>query len=195
MRRLSFFAGLTIGIAFFTSAPAQAADFGQNSQYWTGWYAGVRLGINHNAYDGFGSRNAFAIGFTVGYNYQLNSDLVIGGDLYSIWNSDTGHKVNSLPGVNANFGSRTLGADFIAGFPVGDFLPYLKLGYGRVQISGDLNGSANGTRYSAGIMWHVNPYSALTLQYTYQKVTIGNIQGNGDFRNSDIAIGYNWFFD
>lgn len=195
MRRLTVIAGFAIWTMVFTSVSAQAADFGQGSSNWAGWYAGVRLGINHNSYDGFGSRNAFAIGFAAGYNYQLNPNLVIGGDLYSVWNSDISHTVNSLPGVNANFGSRTLGADFMAGFPAGDFLPYLKLGYGHVQISGDLNGSANGARYSAGIMWRITPYSALALQYTYQKVNIGNIQGNGDFRNSDIAVGYNWFFD
>ncbi len=195
MRRFSFLLGTLALTLILSPAMAKAAGFEPGVGSWTGWYVGFHIGTNRNAYDGFGSANTLTQELTGGYNFQLNPKLVLGADLYSDWNTDTNHSVNALPGVSANYGSRGLGMEFMAGFPVGNFLPYVKAGYGQLSISGNLSGTANGARYGAGLIWRINTYSGLVLQYTYQKVNISNSLGNGDYSNSDITVGYNWFFD
>lgn len=180
---------------FLFAGAAQAAGFEHDIYGWTGWYVGAQLGVNSNSYDGFGSSSALAQELTGGYNYRLNSNLVIGGSLYATWNTDTDHSVNSMPGYSANYGSRGFGAEFMAGFAVGSFLPYLKVGYGHLSISGNLSGSASSARYGAGVMWRVTGNSGVLLQYMYQKVNIPNSLGNGDFKNGNLTLGYNWFFN
>lgn len=193
-RLLLSLGGFALAMAL-VPATAQAGGFEHSVNGWTGWYAGVQLGVNSNSYNGFGSSSAFAQELTGGYNYQVNSNLVLGGDLYTVWNTDTGHSVDSVPGYSANYGSRGVGAEFLAGFAVDNFLPYLKVGYGHLNISGNLSGSASSARYGAGVMWRISANSGLLLQYTYQKANIPNTLGNGDFKNSNITLGYNWFFD
>jgi hypothetical protein len=50
---------------------------------WTGWRAGIELGVNRNSYDGYGSSSTLTTGLEAGYNYRVNWHLVVGGDLYS----------------------------------------------------------------------------------------------------------------
>lgn len=194
MRRLVLLPGVLALALTLTPGAARAADYGNSVEGWTGWYIGLQLGTNRNSYDGFGTDNAFSQELTGGYNYQINSYFVVGADLYTDWNSDTSHSVNSSPGVSADFGSRGFGAEAMAGFVVRNFLPYVKVGYGRLSLSGDLSGQDNSARFGAGFLWRINSNSGLLLQYTYQKVNIPNIQGNGDFKNSNIMVGYNWYF-
>ncbi|MGA7966619.1 MAG: porin family protein [Gammaproteobacteria bacterium] len=194
MQRLPLALGSFALAMVLVPATAHAGGFEHSVNGWTGWYAGVQLGVNSNSYNGFGSSSAFAQELTGGYTYQVNSNLVLGGDLYTVWNTDTDHSVDSMPGYNANYGSRGLGAEFLAGFAVDNFLPYFKVGYGHLNISGNLSGSANGARYGAGVMWRITANSGVLLQYTYQKVSIPNNLSNGDFKNSNIMLGYNWYF-
>ena len=161
---------------------------------WTGWHAGIQLGVNHNSYDGFGSSNAMTTTLEGGYEYRAGLHLVLGGSLFSDWNSDTSHDVRGFPGVSANFGSHVYGVDFMAGFPVNNFLPFVKLGYGHVSLSGDLSGSDNSARYGAGVIWRLDPNSGVVFQYMYQKATIPNAASNGDFKNGNLTVGYDWFF-
>lgn len=174
-------------------ASAQGSDGSIDN--WTGWRAGVELGMNHNAYNGFDSSSAFMQTLELGYDYQLNDNVVVGGDVYGDWTSNTSHAVHSFPGSNADFGYRGYGVDGLVGFAANNFLPYLKLGYGRVNLSGDLSGGDNGLRYGAGLMWRLDTNSVLLVQLTYQKVNIPGNTGNGDFKNTNLTIGYNWFFN
>jgi outer membrane autotransporter protein len=71
----------------------------------------------------------------------------------------------------------------------------VKLGYGHVSVTGDLYGSDNSVRYGLGVIWRIDPHSGLILQYMYQKASIPNVLGNGDFKNNNLTVGYNWFFN
>lgn len=193
MKRLLLLSSAIVLMATPYLARAQGAD--PSSDAWTGWRAGIQLGVNRNSYDGFGSSNSLTTTLEGGYDYRVNWHLVIGGSLYSDWNSDTSHTVNAFPGSNANFGSRSYGVDFLAGFPVNNFLPFVKVGYGHVSITGDLSGSTDSARYGAGVMWRFNPSSALVFQYTYQKASIPGPFGNADLKNVNLTVGYNWFFN
>lgn len=194
MRRLSLALGALVLAVALVPGAARAQGFINSEEGWTGWYIGLQLGVNRNSYDGFGSDSAFAQELVGGYNFQPNSYFVVGGDLYADWNSDTNHTVDSMPGVSADFGSRGYGADIMAGFPISNFLPYLKVGYGRVTLNGNLSGNDNAARYGLGIKWRINSNSGLVLQYMYQKASIPASAGNGDFKNANIMVGYNWYF-
>lgn len=194
MRRFALLPGILVLALILAPAAAQAAGFENSMEGWTGWYIGFQLGTNRNSYDGFGTDNALAEELTGGYNYQINSNFVVGADLYTDWNSETNHSVNSSPGVSADFGSRGYGAEGMVGLAVSNFLPYVKVGYGRVSLSGNLSGNDNAARYGVGVLWRINSNSGLVLQYIYQKASISNNQGNGDLKNSNIMVGYNWYF-
>jgi len=183
--------------AALAMTPLVAHAQGSNGSFdsWTGLRAGVELGMNHNTYNGFDSSNAFMQTLELGYDYQLNDHVVVGGDVYGDWTSNTSHAVHSFPGANADFGYKGYGVDGLLGSPVGNFLPYVKLGYGRIDLSGDLSGSDNGLRYGAGLMWRLDTNSVLLFQLTYQKVSISGNPGNGDFKNTNLTVGYNWFFN
>ena len=193
MKRLLLISGAIVLMTTPYLARAQGSD--PSFDAWTGWRAGIQLGVNRNSYDGFSSSNTLTTSLEGGYDYRVNWNLVIGGDLYREWNSDSGHTVNAFPGTNANFGSRSYGVDFLAGFPVNNFLPYVKVGYGHVSLSGDLSGSTSSARYGIGMMWRINPQSALVFQYMYQKVSIPSPFGNADLKNVNLTVGYNWFFN
>ena len=193
MKRLLLVTSAIVLMAVPYVARAQGMDGPYDS--WTGWYAGLELGLNHNSYDGYGASNSMTTTLEGGYDYRANMHLVVGGDLYSEWNSDTNHNLDAFPNLNVNYGSRSYGADFLFGFPVNNFLPYIKLGYGHVSISGDLNGSNNSMRYGLGAIWRINPSSGVLLQYMYQKASIPNTLGNGDFKNGNLTVGYNWYFN
>ncbi len=173
---------------------ARAQDSGSFNR-WTGWRAGLQLGMNSNSYDGYESSSTFTTGMEIGYDFRLNRHLVLGGNLYSEWNNDTNHKLSSFPVLNVNYGSRAYGVDGLIGFPVNNFLPYVKLGYGHVSITGDLYGSDNSMRYGVGLFMRLDSHSALAVQYMYQKASIPNVMGNGDFKNGNLTVGYNWFFN
>lgn len=191
--RRSLFAAMLVA---FTAMPvlAIAQQPPDSASPWTGWRAGLQLGINHNVYDGFGSSNTLLETLEVGYDYQVNSSLVLGGDFYSDWNNDNSHSVNSMPGVSADFGSHAYGIEGLVGVPVQNLLPYVKVGYGNIGMSGNFTGSDNSPRYGLGVMWLLNSDSAVLVQYMYQKGNIPNSQGNGDIRNRNLTIGYDWFF-
>lgn len=193
MKRLLLLSSAIVLMATPFLARAQGGD--PPFDAWTGWRAGFELGVNRNSYDGYGSSNTLTTGLEAGYDYRVNWHLVVGGDLYSDWNSDTNHSIDAFPGLNINYGSRGYGADFLAGFPLYNFLPYVKLGYGHVSVTGDLYGSDNSTRYGLGVIWRIDPHSGLILQYMYQKANIPNALGNGDFKNGNLTVGYNWFFN
>ncbi len=193
MKRLLLLSSALVFMATPFLARAQGAD--PPFDAWTGWRAGIQLGVNRNSYDGFGSSNSMTTTLEGGYDYRVDWHLVVGGELYSEWNSDTSHSVNAFPGSNANFGSRAYGVDFLAGFPVSNFLPYIKLGYGHVSITGDLSGSTNSMRYGIGAMWRIAPNSGVVFQYMYQKASIPSPFGNADLKNGNFTIGYNWFFN
>ena len=193
MRRLLLAASAIVLVATPYMARAQGSD--PSVDAWTGWRAGIQLGVNHNSYDGFGSSSSLATILEGGYDYRVNWHLVVGGDFYSDWNSNTSHSVDAYPGASANFGSQSYGVDFLAGFPVYNFLPYVKVGYGHVSITGDLSGSTSNARYGAGVMWRINPHSALVFQYMYQNASIPSPFSNANFKNVNLTVGYDWFFN
>ena len=159
---------------------------------WTGAYVGGQVGWTKTNVDLFSSENALNIGVFGGYNYQVSAHFVVGGDLFYEWNQKKKHSFGGGIGTS-DFGSEVYGVDGLVGFPVGEqgnFMPYLKVGYGHLKATGDASGSENDMRYGAGLQWRLsNPFS-LSVQYMYQK--LGSSSGN--WKNETFAVGATYHF-
>lgn len=180
--RLMSFAGLVLAPALAFAAPP--AD-------WTGAQVGAQVGWTQTNVDGFSSENALSLGVQGGYNFQFNRHIVVGGDVFYNWNQKKDHSFAG--GGSANFGSNVYGVDGLVGFPVGEggrFMPYLKVGYGHLEGSGDASGSDNAWRYGAGLQWRMDTPVSFYVQYMHQK--FGSSSGN--WKNDTFALGASYHF-
>jgi len=159
---------------------------------WTGAYVGGQMGWTQTKVDAFSSENALNLGVLGGYNFQLTEHVVVGGDLFYTWNQKKDHTFSGGP-AKANFGSDVYGVDGMVGFPVGEqghFMPYLKVGYGHLEGTGDASGSDDAMRYGAGLQWRLNNPISFSFQYMYQK--FGSSSGN--WKNETFAFGATYHF-
>ena len=159
---------------------------------WTGPYAGGQIGWTQTRVDGFSSENALHLGALGGYNFQVSEHFVVGGDIFYEWNEEKRHKFGGGP-ASSKFGSDVYGVDGLLGFPVGEqgrIMPYLKIGYGHLEGTGDASGSDNHIRYGAGLQWRMNSPVSVYLQYMYQKFG----SSSGDWKNETFAVGAAYHF-
>lgn len=164
---------------------------------WTGPYVGVQAGWNKSSLNDFSSESAFTSGLRAGYNVQLSDHFVVGGDVFYEWNQDKDHQTcfPGLPCASVNLGSNVYGVEGLVGFPIGltgNFMPYVKIGYGHLDVTGDNNvsGSDSDWRYGAGLEWILTDSLGLTFQYTYAKYG----DDVGDWKNSNFTLGVNFHF-
>lgn len=181
-----------IGAILFAPAAAFAVVPGQ----WTGPYVGIQAGLNRTDLDNFSSENAFTAGIRTGYDVQLSDHFLAGGDVFYEWNQDKDHQtcIAGAGCAGVNLGSNVYGVEGKIGFPLGlsgNFLPYVKLGYAHLDITGDnASGSDNGWRYGAGIAWSLTDSTSLTFQYIHAKY--GSDVGN--WKNDNFTVGLNFHF-
>ncbi|MGH8160949.1 MAG: outer membrane beta-barrel protein [Gammaproteobacteria bacterium] len=173
------------------------AAFAASPGSWTGPHIGVLLGGNSSSSNKTDNDLAFTASFLAGYDFQLTQHFVLGVGGFYEWNNQKTHSYNSCPGggCSVRYGSRIYGLDGRVGFPVGNFnqfMPYVKVGYGRSNLSGDLSGSDSSPRYGVGFEWmSATGTASLLIQFMHQKV-------NGDhgvsITNNNFTIGANFFF-
>lgn len=172
-----------------------AAAFAAYPGQWTGPYFGAQVGLNHSSIDNFSSENAFTVGIVGGYDFQLSrGGIVLGGDIFYDWNQDTGHELCTPAGCgNINFGSKVYGLEGRIGFPLGmqnNFMPYVKVGYAHLDISGDASGDDNGWRLGGGLEWRLNRNVSVIFQYTHGKYG----SDVNDWKNDNFTAGVNFRF-
>ena len=170
--------------------PAMA--FAASPSEWTGPYAGGQIGWTQTKVDGFSSENALNLAVFGGYNYQITEHFVVGGDIFYGWNAQKRHTFGGGP-HSSKFGSTVYGVDGLLGFPVGEqgrFMPYVKIGYGHLEGTGDASGGDDDVRYGAGLQWRLNRPISLSIQYMYQK--FGSSSGN--WKNETFAFGAIYHF-
>ena len=187
MNRFTGFAAAT------ALAMVPALGFAEGS--WSGPYIGAQAGVNStSASHGISSESALNLGLLGGYNYQLTNGVVLGGNLFYEWNEKKSH---AFPGpMSAKVGTDVYGLDLMAGLPVGQggaWLPYVKLGYGWADFTGDGgNGisTQNRSRMGLGVAWRVQPMMDVNVQYMYQK-----FGGDAaDWKNQNYTVGVTWYF-
>lgn len=160
---------------------------------WTGAYVGFQAGINRNRTDHYGAENAFTLGINGGYDYQVSRHFVAGGDLFFDDNAKRTHSFDICPPCGTrDYGSRVYGIDGMLGFPVGvtgRFMPYLKVGYGHMEGTGDASGSDSAWRAGAGLQWRATLPVSVSIQYMHAKY------GDSDnWKNDNFTLGVTYHF-
>lgn len=176
-----------------TALLAIAPVFALAATDWSGAYAGAQAGINHTtAGNSISNENALDAGVLAGYNFRLAPMFVLGGNAFFEWNQSKGHNVSGA-GPTFDVGTNVYGVDVLAGIPIaeGVWLPYIKVGYGWADFTGDANvGTQDAVRYGLGVEWRVAERIGVAFQYMYQK--FGSEVSN--WKNENFTAGVNFHF-
>lgn len=182
---------ITLMMALLGMGAAQAGQFG-------GPYFGAKLGANNSsATDATGvaiAPSERTIAYIIqggylqgGYNLDLNA-IVIGVGAYGDWNAYEKH-----PGGLA-YGTRSYGFDAKLGVPLGNWLPYAKLGRGHNYATDDLSSvSQSGRNTAYGFEYKLAPnWSAIAEYKTYK---FSSRDGLTTIKNNTVTLGLNYYFE
>lgn len=153
-----------------------------------GTYAGGQIGINDSSAPGLNSADAFTGGVRLGYNFaepvgNQRTPFVLGGDLFEKFNTQGSHQ------HHIDYGSNVFGGDFLAGYPIGathDLMPFVKVGVGHLNATGDLDGSGTGVRAGLGAELRLHNALGLTAQWMHQDTH--------HITNNNFTVGVNYHF-
>lgn len=175
MKKITF----VLAVSLFGVAAAQASEF-------DGVWLGAKLGYNQSDVTGLDKKSATAFGLEGGYNWNMDSFL-LGVNGYA----DLNGKATHTPGA-VNYGSRAFGLDGKFGLPMGSWLPYAKLGYGRTAGNGGASGtSGSGAHMGLGVEYKFMPNLSVTGEYSNASAKSGVAKLN----NNNLTVGINYYFD
>lgn len=130
--------------------PTLASDF-------EGAYVGAGLGIGRDKASGSVStpnKSAVAGGLEGGYNWDINNGLLLGLD--GFYDQTKSKKRIDSTGSPLDFGDKMYGVDGKIGYAIDKWLPYFKLGYGRIKGTKDASDySKNGPHIGLGAEYKV----------------------------------------
>lgn len=166
------------------------------SEFW-GKYFGAKFGINNSSVNGtievpgastlaYGAQGGYLQG---GYNWELYAIIAGLGVYYDVNNF-------AIHSNDVGYSSRSYGLDFKLGLPVDDWLPYVKLGYGRgmATSNSDLNSvSQYGRNIAVGVEYNVAPRWSLIAELKASKFS--NHDDTITVHNKLFAFGFNYYLD
>lgn len=158
---------------------AQAGEF-------NGAWIGAKLGYNQSVMSGLDKQSASDFGLAGGYNWEAESFL-LGVEGFAEQNGKATHN----PGL-VSYGSRTLGLDGKFGVPMGDWLPYGKIGYARTSGNGGASGvSGSDVHLGAGAEYKLTPSLSVSGEYSVASAKTGARK----LSNDNFSIGVKYYFD
>lgn len=167
-----------LAVALLLVNTAQASEF-------DGAWLGAKLGYNQSDQSGLDTKSATAFGLEGGYNWNVDAFL-LGVDGYADLNGKATHN----PGL-VNYGSRAYGLDGKFGLPLGDWLPYAKLGYAHTAGNGAASAlSGSGAHLGLGVEYKFNPSLSVAGEYT----STGIKSGASKLNNNNFTLGVNYYF-
>jgi len=169
----------------------------QASQF-SGAFAGAKLGINSSKVTDQNGATIISSKRTVAYAMQggylqggYNLDLkavIVGVGAYYDWNAYAKH----YQGIG--YGSRSYGLDAKFAVPLGGWMPYAKIGYGKNKGTYELSAVSHRSRNSAlGIEYKFADHWSTVGEYKLNKFTIAD--GSMTIRNKTVTLGLNYYFD
>lgn len=177
---------IAIAAALLSMTAAQASEFG-------GGYVGGKIGANRTDMTAVDRQTPLATGVEGGYNWDMNS-VLLGVDGFMDFNGKKTH-TGVLPApATVNYGSHVYGLDFKLGLPNGNWLPYAKLGYARVNGRGDAYASAvggSGAHLGLGVEYKFAPNWSLAGEWTNSTGKSGATK----LKNNNLTLGLNYYFD
>jgi len=126
---------------------------------WTGFYVGLQYSLGE-VDDGFNDFDVDAFGIHGGYHHDLGS-YVIGGE----FSFDTGDIEDA--GAFGDLESETTRLKAIAGYDLGEFLPYVIVGVGDLDIEGF--GSETGLIYGVGGSYKASETFRISAEYLIEE--------------------------
>lgn len=168
----------------------------QHSEFW-GKYFGVKFGIvNSSASGAIDAPSASTLAYGVqggylqaGYNWDLYAIVVGLGAYYDVNNY-------SIHSNNVGYSSRAYGLDTKLGLPVDDWLPYIKLGYGRSMGTSNSNlGSVSqyGRNAAVGVEYNVAPRWSVIAEL--KRDSFSNRDKSITINNRLFTFGFNYYID
>ncbi|OIO78789.1 MAG: hypothetical protein AUJ88_05180 [Gallionellaceae bacterium CG1_02_56_997] len=174
---------IALAAALLSMSAAQASEF-------AGGFLGLKAGQNRSDKTFVAAKNATTYGFEGGYNWDVNSFL-LGVDGFADFNQKATH-ATAIPGTFANYGTDAYGLDAKLGLPLGNWLPYAKLGYGSMRGTGvSLQGSANGAHVGLGVEYKFASHWSVAGEYTNMSSSSNGIRVNND----NFTVGLNFYFN
>jgi hypothetical protein len=166
------------------------------SEFW-GKYFGAKFGINNSSVSGTinaPSASTFSYGvqggyLQGGYNWELRA-IILGVGTYFEWNNYAVHS------NDVGYSSRAYGLDTKLGWAANDWLPYIKLGYGRSTATS--NSSLNSVaqyRSNVAVGVEYNIASRWSLIAEYKRANFSNRDESIIIHNKIFAFGFNYYFD
>ena len=198
--------GQTVGDSFIvtssdgTTTTVKITIHGTEPSEFRGKYFGGRMGLNRTSSTGttdvtnvprattlaYGLQGGYLQG---GYNWDLKF-VVAGIGAYLDWNNYAVHS-NEI-----GFATRSVGLDAKLGLPVGDFLPYVKGGYGYNMVPQDkVFPSVTQKRPSGAIGIEYNFASRWSAIVEYKVNNFSNRDGSIKIYTKIFSFGLNYYFD
>jgi OmpA-OmpF porin, OOP family len=189
MNLLRVFIVLLVGL--LNICEVQASGF-------SGAYLGVKLGVNNSsATDTSGvmttpSQRSVAYFLQGGYlqgGYNLDlSAVVVGVGAYWDWNPYAKHD------NGVEYSSHSYGFDAKLGVPLGNWMPYAKLGRGRNVATDDFSGiSQTGPNSALGFEYKLADHWSTIGEYKVNKFS--SQDGSITIKNKTFTFGFNYYFD
>jgi hypothetical protein len=167
-----------------------------SSEFW-GKYFGAKFGINNSSVSGTinaPSASTFSYGvqggyLQGGYNWELRA-IIVGVGAYFEWNNYAVHS------NDVGYSSRAYGLDTKLGWAIDEWLPYVKLGYGRSTATSNSNlNSVAQYRSNVAVGVEYNVASRWSLIAEYKRANFSNEDESIIIHNKLFAFGFNYYFD
>ncbi len=182
MKKTTIAIAMALAAAFCSLATAQASEF-------DGAWLGAKVGINNSHANTVDTQNSNTYGIEGGYNWNVGP-YTLGALLFADNNASTGHNNNTF-----SYGSKSYGLDAKMGVPMGNWLPYGKLGYVNSTANGALNNfNKSLDSFNAGFGVEYKFASHLSAAVEYMAANIKNNLGN-KMVNQNLTVGLNYYFD
>ena len=177
MKKTTF--AIALSAALFGISAAQASEF-------SGGWLGAKLGTDRASMTGYDSQSGNTYGFQGGYGWDLGSNFLLGVNGYWDRNASETH----YPGP-IDIGSKDYGLDAKFGLPYGNWMPYAKLGYGRINgNSGVGYFGTSGPQMGVGVEYKFAPSWSLAGEYTSTSAKTNGIE----MKNNALTLGINYYF-
>jgi OOP family OmpA-OmpF porin len=152
-----------------------------------GAYVGLKAGGSRSAGTGDQKASASALGVEGGYGWDAGKALL---GIYGFlnFNDSTTHSPSGL-----DYGSDIYGLGLKAGLPIGNLLPYAKLGYAEAKGRKDASGvRGDGVIGALGVEYKLSTNWSVSGEYSYTNPSV-NI-ADTKFKNENFMLGLNYYF-
>ncbi len=177
MKKTTF--AIALSAALFGISAAQASEF-------SGGWLGAKLGTDRSSMTGYDSQSGNTYGFQGGYGWDMGSNFLLGANAY--WDRNAPETHNPGP---VDIGSKDYGLDAKLGLPYGNWMPYAKLGYGRINGNSAVSAfGSSGPQMGLGVEYKFAPSWSLAGEYTSTSAKTNGIE----MRNNALTLGVNYYF-